>query len=350
MSAIRRRERAGEWYVDFRYCGRRFRKKSPVQTRIGTEAFERVLRKRLLEMEERGVAPFRMNDVIFVNFADRWMKDYVLVKNRPSVVDSKLGILRRYLVPAFGNLPLHGITPERIDRLAASMKASRKSPKTINNALSVLRTCLGSAVRWNLLANVPSMNTLPVPEIGYRYLSSDEAQRLVEAARPGFWRAFIVFLLHTGCRFGEAAAVRWDDLELEGASPRVRIERSAYKGCVGPTKNGKCRDIPLTPDAIRELSALPSENTYVFVLPGGQLPRSSSSSKHLKKICERAGVKRVSWHVMRHSFATELSARRVPLRVIQELLGHSSIAMTCRYAHVADRTMKEAVAELPRFS
>lgn len=191
------------------------------------------------------------------------------------------------------------------------------------------------------------MNTLPVPGIGYRYLTSDEAQRLVEAARSGFWRSFIVFLLHTGCRFGEAAAVRWNDLVLEGAVPRVRIERSAFKGSVGPTKNGKCRDIPLTPDVVRELRALPRNGTYVFALPSGHLPRSSTSSKHLKKICERAGVKNVSWHVMRHSFATELSARRVPLRVIQDLLGHSSIAMTCRYAHVADRTMNEAVAELP---
>lgn len=59
---------------------------------------------------------------IFANFAD-WMKDYVLVKFRPSVVESKFGILCKYLVPAFGDLPLHGITPERIDRLAASMKS-----------------------------------------------------------------------------------------------------------------------------------------------------------------------------------------------------------------------------------
>jgi len=224
MSAIRRRDRGGDWYVDLRYAGRRIRKRSPVQTRVGTEAFERVLRKRFLEMEERGVAPFRLNDVIFRNFADRWMKDYVIVKNRPSVVDSKLGILHKHLLPAFGDLPLHGITPERIDRLVATMKTARKSPKTVNNVLSVLRTCLGSAVRWNLLASVPPMRQLPVPEAGYRYLTSDEARRLVQAARPGYWRALIVFLLHTGCRLGEVAALRWDDLVLEGASPRARMK------------------------------------------------------------------------------------------------------------------------------
>ncbi|MDD2786024.1 MAG: tyrosine-type recombinase/integrase [Patescibacteria group bacterium] len=318
-----------------------------MQTKTRADSFERIIRKRLLDLETSGISPFRESETIFEVFVERWMRDYVAVRNRHATIRSKRVVLRQHLLPAFGPLPMRAITEERIDQLASALKAQGMSPKTINNIFSVLRTCLGSAVRWNLLASVPPIPMLKVPEHAYKYLSADEVQRLVAATKPGYWRTFIVFLAHTGCRFGEAAAIRWEDLELDGPAPRVRIQRGLSVGIVGPTKNGRMRDIPLTPDAAHALRTMPRSPGFVFALPSGGLPHCTSSVKHLHKVCDRAGMRRVSWHVLRHTFATELSARRVPLRTIQDLLGHSSIAMTCRYAHVADKSLREAVAELP---
>jgi len=350
MPSIRRPDRDAAWWVDFRYAGRRIRQKSPVQTKTGADAFERVLRKRLLDLEAAGISPFRESETIFSCFVERWMKDYVQVRNRHATIRSKWVVLRQHLLPAFGPLPLCAITEERIDQLASALATRKISPKTINNILSVLRTCLGSAVRWNLLAKVPAIPMLKVPEFTYKYLSADEVQRLFAATKPGYWRNFIVFLIHTGCRFGEAAAIRWEDFELDGPAPRVRIQRGLSVGIVGPTKNGRMRDIPLTADVVRALQSMPRSDGYVFIRSNGKLPHCANSVKYLHQACDRAGIRRVSWHVLRHTFATELSARRVPLRTLQDLLGHSSIAMTCRYAHVADKSLREAVAELPNLS
>lgn len=347
MPPYRRADRTGEWWVDFRYSGRRIRRKSPVQTKTGAIAFERVLRQRLLELEASSISPLRESETIFSNFVERWMRDYVKPWNRPTSIQTKEGIFRNYLLPAFGPLHLRAITAERVDILIRTLVTRGLSPKTINNTTSVLRTCLTSAVRWNLLASVPDIAALKVPEYGYKFLSGDEMRRLVAAAKPGYWRTLIIFLVHTGCRFGEAAALRWEDLELEGLSPRVRIERSASLGHIGPTKSGRVRDIPLTRDVVQALSSMPRTNDFVFVRPHGELPKPSSVQRYLHATCDRAGIRRISWHVLRHSFATELSARRVPLRTIQDLLGHANISMTCRYAHVAEKSMREAVEELP---
>lgn len=336
--------------MDFRYCGRRIRKLSPVQTKAGTESFERMLRNKYLSLEERGIAPFKANDTIFAAFAERWMRDYVAARNRHNTYLGKRTALRAYLLPAFGNIPLRFITAERVDRFVAQLRASGLSNKSINNYLSVLRCCLGSAVKWNLLEHVPTINPLPLALPSYKYLSLDEARKLVAAAPQGYWRTLIVFLLHSGCRFGEAAALGWEDLVLEPPNARARIRQGFSKGILGPTKNGRPREIPLTEEVVAALKALPRSGPFVFALLDGSLPCPSATRERLLRICERAGIQKVSWHALRHTFATELVARQVPLRAVQDLLGHSSITMTCRYAHVADKTLKEAVAQLPHLS
>jgi integrase len=347
MPAIRKPERDNAWYVDFRYCGRRIRRRSPVQTKAGAEAFERMLRIRFLACEEQGIAPFRQNDSVFSVFAERWMRDYVAVRNRRTTYLGKDMVMRAHLLPAFGNMPLRFINEKRIDQFIVKLRAEGLANKTINNHLSVLRTCLGSAVKWNLLDRVPTMTALPVVTPTYKYLSTEEEQKLVAAARPGYWRTLIVFLLHTGCRFGEAAALRWEDVVLDGPAARVRIQRGVSRGIVGATKNGRPRDIPLTAELVYELRAMPRSGDNVFGLMDGSMPCPSATRPMLHRICERARIQKISWHALRHTFATELSARQVPLRAIQDLLGHSSIAMTCRYAHVADRSLQAAVAALP---
>lgn len=350
MSVIRRLDRENAWWVDFRYNRRRVRRPSPVQTRQGAERYERMLRSQFLRQEERGGDPLGGDLTPFSSFADRWMQEYVLVKNRPSSQRSKRLAIRNYFLPAFGHTPLSKITEARIDQFTASLRSRGLSAKTINNLLSMLRTCLSLAVRWDVLSRLPHFTTLQVTAPGYKYLSESEVVRLVRAAPEGYWRTLLVFLLHTGCRFGEAAALQWDDLELEGPNARVRIQRGVSLGYLGPTKNGRVRDIPLTPDVIRCLRSLPKTRPHVFALLDGTLPCPCHSLRYLHRICDRAEVKRISWHVLRHTFATELSARQVPLRVVQELLGHASIVMTCRYAHVADRALQSAVALLPTLS
>lgn len=118
-------------------------------------------------------------------------------------------------------------------------------------------------------------------------------------------------------------------------------------GVVGPTKNGRVRDIPLTEELRDALAAFPRRGEYLFTRADGSFPTPEGTNRQLRAICDHGNVKRVSWHVLRHTFATTLTGRKVHLRAVQTLLGHASIVMTCRYAHVSDSGLQEAVAKLP---
>lgn len=281
-------------------------------------------------------------------FADRWVRNYVLPTNRLSSQRAKLNVLRIHLLPQLGSLRLGDITTARVDAFRASLHARRLAPKSINNILSVLRCCLTTAKEWSLIRTVPTFHWLRVPTQGYKYLTPEQAAKLLAATHPGLWRVLILFMLHTGVRFGEAAGITWDDLELDTEQPLVHIRRSVVLRHVGPTKTGRPRDIPLTPSVVEALRGFERHHPYVFSLRDGDFIVPTTTLSYLHRICHRAAIPPISWHGLRHTFATELTSRGVPLRAVQELLGHTTIQMTSRYAHVAPSTLHAAVAVLER--
>ncbi len=333
MAAIRRPDRVDEWWVDFRFQHRRIRKRSPVQTRRGAEQFERTLRNDFAADAEAGRDPFEGPPPTFAEFAERWMREYAQVRNRPCAQAEKRSALRLHLLPTFGRLFLNEITTARIDAFSGAKTASGLKPKTINNLLTILRCSLAVAHEWGLLSVVPRVRWLRVAEQPYKCLKRDEVERLISITRPGYWRALVTFIADTGVRFGEAAALRWSDVELESDAPCARIVRGSARGIIGPTKTGRVRTVPLTRRTCSELRSLSQRSELVFAKLDGGVARSEHTCDVLQRYCDRAGVPRVGWHGLRHTFATLLCQGGVPLRNVQELLGHTTIVMTSRYAH-----------------
>ncbi|MDD2786013.1 MAG: tyrosine-type recombinase/integrase [Patescibacteria group bacterium] len=173
-----------------------------------------------------------------------------------------------------------------------------------------------------------------------------ESTRALAAAGTDFWRKFMLFLLHTGARFGEAAALMWDDLELDAVEPLVHIRRAAARGVLQSTKTGRMRDIPLNPTIVGALRAFPRTGPFVFQRHVDSFMDPGSTEKFLYRICRDAGIKPFGWHTFRHTFASNLTAAGVPIRVVQELLGHTTILMTARYSHVSRSTLRSAVDQL----
>jgi integrase len=343
MAATRRADRGGDWWIDFRYRGTRIRRRSSVQTKRGAEAFERTLRNELAADEEAGRDPFAGPPPTFAEFSERWTREYVVVRNRESVRSGKESVLRNHLIPAFGDVRLPDITVAMIDGLAAKLTREGLKPKTVNNILSALHTALSTAVDWGLLRGVPCHHWLPVPEPRFRFLSAGEERALLGVVPDGFWRALIVFFLHTGARFGEAAALQWQDLALDRETPVVHIWRGGARGKPGETKTGSHRDLPLTRQVIAELERLPRESELVFPKPDGGMMNPASKVSYLNRICDWAEVKRFGWHVFRHTYATRMAAAGTPIHVLQRLLGHTTIKMTMRYVHVDAMTLANTV-------
>ncbi|MAG12026.1 MAG: hypothetical protein CMI52_04465, partial [Parcubacteria group bacterium] len=113
-------------------------------------------------------------------------------------------------------------------------------------------------------------------------------------------------------------------------------------------KSGKNRDIPLNDEVLNALEQIEPQGEYVFMTNKGTPIYDNRAHIAIKRICKAAGVRKITWHVLRHTFATNLSLAGVPLSVIKELLGHSTIRMTERYAHTTNQSLKDAVSMLQK--
>jgi integrase len=121
------------------------------------------------------------------------------------------------------------------------------------------------------------------------------------------------------------------------------------RGQFGTPKSGKSREIPLSLEALRELkSHRHLRGELVFCAPDGKL-RGKEECKHpLWRACKKAGLRRIGWHALRHTFASHLVMRGAPIKAVQELMGHSTIEMTMRYSHLSPDVRRDAVALLDR--
>jgi integrase len=190
------------------------------------------------------------------------------------------------------------------------------------------------AVEIEILETIPRVRLLRVPKPDFE---------LLEAARYNpEWYAMIFFALRTGLRYGELCELRWYDVDLNNG--RVNVRRSCYLGYVTTPKGGREREIPLSSQTIkllREHRHLKGE--LVFCKEDGSRRRYDGSMNALKTLCRRANMRPLSWHVLRHTFASHLVMRGAPLKTVQELLGHATIEMTMRYAHLSPEVKRDAV-------
>lgn len=112
---------------------------------------------------------------------------------------------------------------------------------------------------------------------------------------------------------------------------------------IGPPKNNRIRSIPLDADLYEMLYRRRKPTGFVFTNAKGRPLNHSYLTYHLEVLCKRVGLRRITWHALRHTFASHLAMKGVPLNIVQALLGHSTIVMTMRYAHVAPSTMRAAI-------
>lgn len=280
-------------------------------------------------------------------FTERFM-EHADVNNKPSAAYAKKRIIARELSPAFGKRRLDEILSADVERYKAAAK-KRLNPKTINNNLIVLGRMLSLAMEWELLKAAPKIKALPLPEQPFEFLDFEESDRLL-AAVTSEWRVMVTTAIKTGLRPGEVRALKWEDIDLSAC--RLIVRRTLWRGREGSPKGGKSREVPLCDTALSALKAhRPStalRGRYVFSPAAGERPFSETEVRTVvADSCKRAGLaKRLNWHGLRHTFASHLVMRGVPLKAVQELMGHATIDMTMRYAHLAPDVRRDAVRVL----
>jgi integrase len=151
----------------------------------------------------------------------------------------------------------------------------------------------------------------------------------------------IFVALRTGLRLGELRGLEWGDIDFERKI--LSVKRGLVRNEVTTPKNNQIRYIPLGDDVCEMLLKRKRDCGYIFLSERREPIAESSAPRLLKAVCKSAGIREAHWHLLRHTFASHLATKGVSIRIIQELLGHSTVAMTMRYAHLAPSALREAV-------
>ncbi|MEO6068568.1 MAG: site-specific integrase [Gemmatimonadales bacterium] len=247
--------------------------------------------------------------------------------------------------------PLNNLTPG----WWADFRATRKGAGVSGAAVNRDATALGSFSRW---CRETRALTPPVIRIEYeqeppgrmRYLSPEELRALENVLAPG-WATFVQFLTLTGLRFGEAAPLRWRNVDLEQRRVSVEITKGGYQS--GYRLVGLPEGLTTRLGALKQRARMPfSPDFYVFAWYEGESIENRSAvfynraQRVFRLACAKAGILGARLHDLRHTFAVGLAQGGVPVTRIQQRLGHSTPRMALRYMRTNPNELLQEDADL----
>jgi integrase len=242
----------------------------------------------------------------------------------------------------FGNLPLSQLTQWQIEKWKTE-RSKKVKLNTVNRQLTVIKHMLRKAMEWGMISTNPAsgVKRFTVNDQRTRFLSADEAQRLLveclkQEGQP--WLAPLVTLaMHTGLRKGELRSLRWDNINLEMGVITVK-----------QGKTQRIKTISINPPARQALDwfAANRYGDYLLMWPGGDRIGTVTVYDAFNRSCEEAELADFRFNDLRHTFASHLAMSGADLLTLKDLLGHTNIQMTTRYAHLFQEHKAQAVARL----
>ncbi len=230
---------------------------------------------------------------------------------------------------------------------AVTSDEKRARQSTANRVLTVFKAILNKAFTDELVSDDKAWRKVkPFPNTDEpitRFLTEAESTRLINASHPSF-RPLVKAALFTGCRYGELARLLVKDVNMDTGMIYITPE----------AKSGKGRHIPLSVEGLdffQTAIAGKTGKTRAFTRPDGDPWGKNHHVRLLKNACLQAKIEpEISFHELRHTYASTLAQMGIDLLTISKLLGHADTRITSRhYAHLCDKTLRAAVAKLPGF-
>lgn len=333
---------------------------------ITGKTIKEVQRKRrdMLANADKGVLPVT-EKLTLAQHVERWLESVVKHSVRPRTHQSYTELMRLYVLPALGTTKLANVQPAQVQRLYGDLLDRGLSPRTVHHAHTVLHTCLEQAVKWDLCPrNVAAITEPPkVPRKEAQALTPAQVRTLIESVKGTRWETLVKVAIGTGMRQGELLGLKWCDIDLEGSRLQVRRQLGRDK-VLAEIKAGKGRSIDLPRPTVAalwehrrvqlELRLLAGpeweDSDLVFCTHQGKALGHRNVLRAFSLILERSGLPHVPFHALRHTAATLLFLQNVPAKVIQGMLGHSTIQMTMdTYSHLMPGMGRDAANSLDRF-
>ena len=344
------RRKNGGWCAQYTVYTAQGRKRKTLYGKTRQEVAAK-LSKALADRE--GGLTFDTGTITVGEYLDKWLSDSVRGTVRISTLERHEGIIRTHLSPALGSIRLKSLTPAHVRGLIREKLDAGLAPATVRKIHSTLHKALGVAVSDGLVPRNAADVKAPRPSPEeMRPLSEQQARVFLEAAAESDFEALYVLAITTGLRRGELLGLRWEDADLERGTLRVGRalvrERGSHKLGETKTRRGR-RQVGLTPRTVQALKAhrkrqleekiklagLYEDRGLVFTTrTGAPVKPENLIKRDFKPLLKRAGLPEIRFHDLRHTCATLLLGRGVHPKLVQELLGHATIAMTLdTYSH-----------------
>lgn len=358
--------RDGRWAVSVRYIDADgLNKRTTVYGRTAKDAREKAeaVRSRI-----KAKKPPKDAKVLLATFVNEWIASTLAVSDRKASTKSMYGTLaRKHVVESdLGQRPLDRIEPRHVEAWVAGLRKKGLAESTVRSTYTVLRAILDTAVRDRAIGDNPAA-VVRRPKVTMKeamFLTVAQVEDVLAAAEGSRYAPLFRLLVNTGLRRGEALALRWSDVDLTNRTVRVRgtLAREDGELVVTDAKTAKSkRSLFLTDESVGVLQCLRDrqrveretagsmwvESGFVFTTELGGPCDPRNALRAFRSAADRAGVTGAGLHTLRHSAASVLLSNGVPLKVVSDILGHSSTAITGDvYGHVSPDVAAEAMRAL----
>jgi integrase len=254
-------------------------------------------------------------------------KHYLLWAERQRAFKSKRTFIKQLVVP-FGNCPLRMFNTKLVEEWQTK-RMSECKPSTVNRILQTLKHMFTKAVEWEMveegvLKKIRRVKLLPENNRRLRYLSKEDCQGLINACAAHL-RPIVITALNTGMRKEEVLSLEWErHIDLKHGFILLDV-----------TKNGERREVPINQTVREVLQGIVRRMDSPYVFINGEGKRFKDVKRSFGSACRRAGIKDFRFHDLRHCFASHLVMAGIDITTVKELLGHKTLTMTLRYAHLA---------------
>ena len=342
----------------------------------GKQIFKNVLGKTQAEVKEKlkkalveaGQVDFTKTGQYTVGtWMDTWFENVAKIKVRPSSHQTYKGYIDNHIKPNIGKIPLEKLTTMdlqkfyrkllttgRVERVESKEQPKGLSAKTVRNINQVISSAMDLAVAQKIILVNPT-NACELPKVEHQEMQTIPAELLQaflqEAKATGIYEMYYIELA-TGLRRGELLGLKWTDIDWKNGIIKVRRQVARVDGQIveAPLKTkNSYRAVSISPQAIEVLweQKRKTNDIYVFPSPNGGPISPDSVNNMLKRVLERAGIPKVRFHDLRHTFATIALQNGVDIKTVSGMLGHFSAGFTLdTYAHVTTAAQKEAAATM----
>lgn len=321
------------------------------------------LKKTLAGSQKLGIA--KQDKYTVGTWMDAWFENVAKIKVRPSSHQTYRGYIDNHIEPNIGNIPLEKLTTMelqkfyrklltsgRVERVEAEKQPKGLSAETVRNINQMIPSAMDFAIAQKIIAENPC-KAVALPKVEHKEMQSIPAEQLqaflTEAKATGVYEMYYIELA-TGLRRGELLGLKWQDIDWKDGVIKVRRQVARVDGQIveAPLKTkNSYRAVTISPQAIEVLKAQKAKTNdqYVFPSPNGAPISPDSVNNMLQRVLERAGIPKVRFHDLRHTFATLALQNGVDIKTVSGMLGHFSAGFTLdTYAHVTTSAQKEAAA------